>query len=308
MTFFKKISFLIFSLIFSFSLTSLPIQGIFDKALVKKNLENFTECGIDLESKRDIKLIVSLTSFPKRMSDGAVECALYSLLTQSLKPDKIILWLKSDECENYKIPEKITNLTKNGLEIKWIPENIRSYAKLLPALEQFPNDIIVTADDDIYYDSDWLEKLYKSYLKNPKFIHCHRAHKVILSENFLPINYLKWIRRLNYFGNEKPSYFYFFTGAGGVLYPPKVLYKDILNYKLAKNLCPTNDDIWFWAMAVLNKTKINIVEGNYPKVCEVGSGGVTLSSVNNGRGQNDIQIDKIFKYYPELIKILSEEK
>ena len=61
-------------------------------------------------------------------------------------------------------------------------------------------------------------------------------------------------------------------------------------------------------MAVLNKTKINIVEENYPKVCEVGSGGVTLSSVNNGRGQNDIQIAKIFKYYPELIKILSEEK
>ena len=35
----------------------------------------------------------------------------------------------------------------------------------------------MTADDDIIYDKDWLEKLYKTYLKHPKSIVAHRITK-----------------------------------------------------------------------------------------------------------------------------------
>ncbi len=50
--------------------------------------------------------------------------------------------------------------------------------KLIPTLELYPNDVIVTADDDIFYPPHWLESLYTSYLENSNYIHVHRAHKI----------------------------------------------------------------------------------------------------------------------------------
>ena len=48
----------------------------------------------------------------------------------------------------------------------------------------------------------------------------------------------------------------FFTGAGGVLYPPKCFHKNILDEKSIMELCPSNDDIWLNWMVKLNNYKI----------------------------------------------------
>ena len=42
-------------------------------------------------NKRDTKLIVSLTTFPGRIN--SVHKTISTLLTQTLKPDEVILWL-----------------------------------------------------------------------------------------------------------------------------------------------------------------------------------------------------------------------
>ena len=65
--------------------------------------------------------------------------------------------------------------------------------------------------------------------------------------------YVNWKLSSNY---EDASYLNLFTGVGGVLYPPNSLNDNVTNYDLANELCPNADDIWFWAMAVLNKTKV----------------------------------------------------
>ena len=40
---------------------------------------------------------------------------------------------------------------KFGLQIEYYEENIKSYTKLLPSLQKYPDDIIITVDDDAYY-------------------------------------------------------------------------------------------------------------------------------------------------------------
>ena len=135
-------------------------KGI-NKERIIYDIENFKDSGIK-EQPRNPKLIVSLTSFPERMYD--LHFCLYSLLTQTLKPDEVILWLAAEEFPNKEadLPQKVLQLKDNGLTIKWC-ENIGSYKKLIPTIREYPNDIIVSADDDIFYPAEWLERLYNSY-------------------------------------------------------------------------------------------------------------------------------------------------
>ena len=51
----------------------------------------------------------------------------------------------------------------------------------------------------------------------------------------------------------------FFTGLGGVLYPPNSLDIRVLNEEKFSMLCPSGDDIWFWGHALLKGTKIKLM-------------------------------------------------
>ncbi|MFZ1980133.1 MAG: glycosyltransferase domain-containing protein, partial [Smithella sp.] len=218
------------------------IKRDIDNDKLQKQINEFKETGVTKE-KRNPRLIVSITSFGQRMYD--VHFALYSLLNQTLKPDEIILWLGEKEFPHKEgnLPQSVLSLKNNGLTIKWC-KDMGPYTKLIPALKEYPDDIIVTADDDIYYPRKFLELLYGAYLKEPQYIHCHRVHKITFDKNKNIQKYSKWIRQAS---NIESSLCNFLTGAGGVLYPPNSLYKDVLNEELFLKLSPTADDIWFWA-------------------------------------------------------------
>lgn len=271
-----------------------------NKYRLDKKIANFHQSGINASKTRKPRLIVSLTSFPERMSD--IHYCLYSLLKQRTKPDKIILWLAKEQFPDLEkdIPQKVLQLKQNGLSIEWC-NDIKSYKKLVPALKKYPDDIIVTADDDLYYPSDWLEKLYKDYLCNPAQIHCHRAHKIVLDSNFVPTKYKDWIKCIS---DSDNSYLTFLTGGAGALYPPHTLKKDITNEEKFMKLCPHADDIWFWAMAVLNGTKIHKVKSKRQKLIYVNldrelgrTGEHTLSKVNCNQHKNDEQLRNLLRSY-----------
>lgn len=243
-----------------------------------------------------------------------IKYTLYSLLNQTLKPDKIILWLTSSQFPNKEddLTDDILNFKKNGLSIKWCDEEIKSYTKLIPSLKEYSNDIIITADDDIFYREDWLELLYKSYIENPEFIHCHRAHQVAIekqgTENIINTNYKKWKKKIKI---AEPSLLNFITGVGGVLYPLHSLYKDVSNIDLFKKLSPYADDIWFWTMAILNNTKINIVKNNQIKLIYTNperetknNDDFTLSKINNAERKNEEQLENVLSYYKDKIKFV----
>ena len=280
----------------------------FDKNVIDEQLKTFYETAVTTE-KRNPRFIVSLTSYPERLNLDVHYC-IFSLLNQTLKPDEIVLWLAIEEFPNKEldIPERILKFKENGLTIKFT-HNIKSYKKLIPALKEYPNDVIITADDDIYYDKQWFEKLYNAYLDDDNCIICNRAHKVKIDEygNIAP--YKSWDKLID---DSTSSYLNFFTGSGGVLYTNSLLYKDIFNEELFTKLAPNADDIWFWAMAILNKTKIKIISEPCNKMVPVnydrehGLGGHTTLFTTNII-ENDFQLKNIIDYYPQILSILKSE-
>ena len=75
------------------------------------------------------------------------------------------------------------------------------------------------------------------------------------------------------------------------------------------DLCPIGDDIWFWAHALLKKTKINIIKKDlrYPQLI-IGTQENALWRKNVENDMNDIQIHAIIKEYPEILQYLKVEK
>lgn len=248
------------------------------------------------------QLIVSLTSYPARIE--TVNQTIKSILNQSIKADKVILWLAPEQFPNKEkdLPEQLLSLRAKGLTIDWY-HDIKSYKKLIPTLKKYPDAIIVTADDDNIYAVNWLEKLYNSYIKHPQDISCHRITKFINNGSHFSIitgghDYYK-----------KSSYLNKLVGLGGVLYPPHCFYKDILNEDLIMKLAPTNDDQWFWFQAMLNHVKVRVVDNPIIAANYVpGSQQVGLCKVND-QGQNLFWADykRIINYYPEIRDIMNKE-
>lgn len=255
------------------------------------------------ENLRIDNLIISLTSYPARID--TVNQTIESLFNQTVKAEKIILWLAPEQFPNREkdLPQQLLNLIPKGLIIDWY-KDIKSYKKLIPTLQKYPDKVIITADDDIIYENDRIEKLYKAYLKNPEYIHCHRAHRMLFSKKKL-LPYSKWQQKIK---NVKPSYNNFFTGAGCILYPPKCFYKDILREDLFMELSPNADDIWFWAMAVMNNVNINVVKNNRVGLRIIGNTqNVSLWHENVLLGKNNKVLQNIFNYYPEVYKKLDSK-
>lgn len=255
------------------------------------------------EILKNNNIIVSLTSYPARIKSAHI--AIESLLKQSLKPNKIILWLAKSEFpnENKDLPNNLLKLIEKDLFIEYYDNDIKSYKKLIPTLKKYPNNLIVTADDDLIYKNDWLEILYKTHLKYPKDIICHRITKFyIKNKSFKIISGGK-----DYY--KKPSYLNKITGGSGALYFPNCFYKDILNEELFMKLAPTSDDIWFWLQAVLKGTKIRVVNNPQYKLNYVpNTQNVGLYNIND-KGPKFFwkHFNNILNYYTQLKEILIKE-
>lgn len=275
------------------------------------NYRKLSEFGLNNEEQRNTKITASLTSFPERIP--TLHYTIESLLTQSVKPDRLILWLAEEQFPRKEedLPSSLTKLIQYGLEIKWC-EDLKSYKKLVPTILECPNDIIITFDDDIYYDGKVIEDLYNGYLKNPKAITTIRAFRVKFDKSnnlsFFSSNKIIW----NWRKYQKPSLYNTIIGCGGVLYPPNSLYQDILDKNKFQKILPTQDDIFFWGMAILNKTPIQIVNG-YSKTLKVientQNSGLCKINIKKGKGLSGNQsLEQLLKAYPEVINILKGEK
>lgn len=253
------------------------------------------------------QIIVSLTSFPEAIP-YAIQ-SIKSVLNGVVLPDKIMLYLTASQFPDKTIPSDLEQLTKNPLfEIRFYNENIRSYTKLIPALNDFPNDIIVTIDDDILYNPKMLQGLLRLHKKYPEAIIGHRVR------HYKPNTpYRSWKRYKEHryiFKSLKPKFINIQTGVGGVLYPPKSLDNKMLDSDTFMKLAPTVDDIWFWAAAVSNNTKIAPVPFGDFKLNDLRKPQeISLFNVN-GKTDNDVNrtvLEKILEIYPEIKKRVDED-
>ena len=242
------------------------------------------------------RIIVSLTSFPKRID--IVWITIESILRQSQKPDEIILWLAEEQFQGIdSLPKNLLELTEKGLTIRFC-DDLRSHKKYYYVMQEYPKDIIILADDDMVYPRDTIEKLLRLHKKYPKDICCITG-QVIGTNEELPSNWR------NPYVNEKLVHsdnVQIFTGSGS-LYPPKCLNKDVFNRGLIQQLCPHADDLWLTYMARKNNTKITTLSPWRPfPITIYGTSENSLWYINAGQGKNDQQWMAIKKHYENGIK------
>lgn len=250
-------------------------------------------------ARRDVPLVLSLTTTPGHLERADI--AIATLLSQSLAPDRAVLWL-SDEIADRPLPRAFRPLLAAGLEVRHVPD-VGPHTKLVHALSAFPDAAIVTADDDMFYPRDWLAQLDASYRRAPAYIHCHRAHRMrVDAATGVPDGYMAW--DLGAPGVLGPSQLLFPTGVGGVLYPPRSLAPQVADVEAFRRLCPTADDIWFKAMALLAGTAAVKVAPQSPRYRQVrGFAASALYTENLTR--NDPQLRATFEAY-DLYPLLRE--
>ena len=191
-------------------------------------------------------LTVSLTSYPPRF--GTLGSTLKTLLSQSVAPDRVILWIA--EGDRSQLPAEVCALAAYDLEIRTCPD-LRSYKKLLPALALLPEHTIVTADDDICYSENWLAHLVEEARNCEGEVIAHRAHLATRNSDGTLRPYGEWEMATDARADRPPDGLIFPTGMGGVLYPPGSLHRRVGDAELALRLCPDADDVWFFWMTRL---------------------------------------------------------
>ncbi|WP_323736027.1 hypothetical protein PXD04_09090 [Methanosphaera sp. ISO3-F5] len=280
-----------------------------NKYTIDEDIENFDIRGVK-KSKRKPRLIVSTTSVPEHMND--LHYTLYSLLNQQLKADKVILWLNEDKYPNQEIdlPREVLKLKQNGLSIRFT-KNYKNFNSIIPVLTTYPNDIIITANDNIYYPQDWLKNLYNTHKNNPENIITYKTQNITTnSENNIE-EYEKW--ELN--NNQKNiSYRNIANHKAGVLYPPKTLHEDLINNNKF-NKYSENIDTWLWAMTILNHNKIKTIPNDLIYELTYVNPAREIKLFNNHKKihkntKTDINtsLKNIVNKYPEIINIINEEK
>lgn len=247
------------------------------------------------------KVIVSLTSYPPAI--GFVAACVRSLLAGSVRPDKLILYITPSEFEGRELPPELVRLAEENdiFEIRSYPRNIRSYRKLIPALQDFPDDIIVTVDDDVHYHRHMLRDLLRLHRQHPYAVIAHRAKRMDLGRPYRKWHKYRWydfLTRKDYSGFRNLQ-----TGVGGVLYPPRSLDASMMDEELFTKLAPTTDDIWFWAAAVAHGTRIMPAPFGRNKPKGLGKpAGASLKTYNfkSGRDRNFEALTAIFGHFPAI--------
>ncbi len=248
--------------------------------------------------KKEKLIIVSLTSFPARIK--RVWLVIETILRQTQKPDKIILWLSKEQFDQInKLPKKLLNQRQRGLSIRLCDGDLKSHKKYYYTLKEFPEDYLITVDDDILYPSTMLAELIELNKIYPSSICCHRA-QCIKFENDKVLPYFRWNEIKKFDG---PNYHIFLTSGGMALFPPYSLYHEVLNENLIKKYCLDADDIWLNIMCRLNDT--TIVKSDYYSslLLIMYFHNIKLYTTNVYQGGNDTQLKAVRDYYIEKISI-----
>ncbi len=114
------------------------------------------------------KIIVSLTSWPKRIDNVAT--VIRSLLNQDLEPDIVQINLSIDEFPEGEdnLPEELRCLINENskIEIEWVEGNDGVFKKIIPTLKKHYGEdyLLLSVDDDWIYRHDYI-KMMTEYLE-----------------------------------------------------------------------------------------------------------------------------------------------
>ncbi|MDW5290741.1 hypothetical protein [Formosa sp. PL04] len=246
--------------------------------------------GIDTNSN----VIVSLTSFPARID--VIYLSIISMLNQITKPQKIVLWLGIEQfpLREEGLPNSLLELKPFGLEIEFC-KDLKAHKKYYFAFQKYPNDLVVTVDDDVLYPRNLLLVLLENHQKFPNSVVANRVRFMETEgDGFKP--YRQW--PINILLGENPSKKLFSTGVGGVLYQPHLFKKTFYDLEGIKKTNCIGDDIWLKAGQISNNIPVVFTNFYFRQFIEIPESQTeNLYSTNVFNSDNDRQIKAVFAYF-----------
>ena len=236
-------------------------------------------------------IVVSLTSTADRI--GSIFPTLYSLASQSRRPDLIVLWLKKGG--NY--PKHVmAEIKALGIRVRYV-KDLGPYTKYHYAFAGYKKDVVITVDDDIIYHRDMVKELYETHLKQPGQVVARRVHRMRFDRDRKLLKYTDWIWECK--DPEKPSFDLFATGVGGVLYPPSVTGLECWRNTDFLKVCPWADDIWLKFCELSNHIRVCAVlrTGTDMDAANLRIKRSGLSAKNLKGGRNDRYIKACTEYF-----------
>lgn len=204
-------------------------------------------------SSKASQIIVSFTSYPARI--GFIPRVLESLYAQSKRPDKILLWLAEEQFPNREadLPDELIEDKNAGkFELRWC-DDLGSHKKYFYAMQEYPEDIIITFDDDMIYHRDTIKTLCDIHNKYPEAVACIYAKLMLFDDKHDLLPYIDWLYNVVL---PVPSMQIIPMGSGGVLYPPHILDKGVFDKqtilsKLKYKGVVCDDDMWLKTHSLL---------------------------------------------------------
>jgi len=283
-----------------------------------RNIEEIIDCSVlsnDLDKSarkasesmlsdnlfQEKELVISLTTYSTKIHE--VHLVIESIAQQTMKPNRIILWLDENEFSSESLPITITRQMKRGLEVKFCP-NYYSYKKIVPTLQLVPSAYIITIDDDVMYGNNCIEILMNESKKNPNKIIGHRGHYIKFTGAGEVAPYRKWD-----YGTKRSlaSHKVFLTGCGSILYPPNSLHKDVTDIETALELSPKADDVWLKVHALRNDTICKITDFSCKMTDLKRNRDIGLSHENVRGGGNDKQMKALLGHYQKTLQTLKND-
>lgn len=210
---------------------------------VKKRarLKEVKECSLREIGERPVALntVVSLTSYGSRLK--TVQWAIKSILDQTLRPERVVLYLDCGEEEYPKCD--LEPYEELGLKVVTGVENYRSHKKYWLAFKEFPDKNIITIDDDLIYAADVIESLISAKDQFENCVLARRVHRMSFSQVGGLNQYAEW--EGEYQGSPFcPSMRLLATTGAGTLFTPSVTKRLQGDPKMFMSYSPNSDDIW----------------------------------------------------------------
>lgn len=257
--------------------------------------------AITLAAQQDSSVIVSLTSYGRRVRGSAV-FTVYSLLRQTVRPDRVVLWLDEDEYNSGNLPGDLRFLSNYGLEVRF-GKDIGSYTKVIHSLSAFPDKHIITADDDLYYTKSFVSEFVEAHRQHPKAIITGFAKVPVSDGDHRLVPYDAWPEYHHVTASFKyDSLKLFPLGVGGVLYPSHVFDDEVKNEAVFTALCPKADDIWLYIMGLRCQAEKRILTDSHiayyhTDLLRQYLTKDRLTATNRFRGENDTQLQALLEHY-----------
>ena len=254
--------------------------------------------GLYCGNEREKKIILSIATYQNRYK--TIIPVLKSLLFQTEKADRIIVWL-DEENDNNVITDDMEQMREYGIEYRYTTDSLKAHKKYYYSMREFPEDIVITVDDDFIYPNDLIESLLKMHRKYPDSVCARRVHYIRVNNEQKLLPYNEWYHE--YEKIKYPSHMLCATGCGGILYPPHCLPEETFDMERIKEFCINADDIWLKTMELIGNIKVVWVKNDFmlPLLIKE-SQETTLGRMNIGKNFNDIYIQNMIKYFQVVWK------